>query len=171
MSSVSWKAVRQAAKAGGGIPEVEHNLILDDVKGYTSAKGAEGLKFRFRVEDGDYKGALVSHNPTIQLDYPGLVAQFIQDLAIMGVPENMLTDDKGMDEIAAIIMQQPRRCRAKTEVNEFNGNKSNRVKGGLMSATGSSSGSFTIAPPPPPPTAPKPFSAPAPVAPDSVPAF
>lgn len=170
MSSVNWSAVKQAAKAGGGIPETEHNLILDDVKAFISAKDAEGLKFRFRVEDGDYKGALVSHNPTIQLEYPGLVAQFIKDLEVMGVPENMLTGDRGMDEISAMIMQQPRRVRAKTEVNEWNGNKFNRVKGGLMSTTGASSGGFTITPPPPPPQAPPVFAVPVPPVPaDAVP--
>ena len=169
MSSVDWNAVRQVAKSGGGIPEAEYNVILDKVDGFTTQKGAPGLKIKFRVEDGEYKGAMVAHNPTIQLDYPGLVAQFLNDLAILGIPEHMLTPDKDMDEIAAVIMQQPRRARVRTEVNEYQGNKSNRVKGGLMSPVGSSSGSFSITPPPTPPTSSG--FAPAPVVADNPPPF
>ena len=156
MGSVDWAAVKQAAKAGGGIPEGEYNLVLDDVKGHVSGSGAEGLKFRFKVEDGAYKGATVGHTPTIQLEYPGLVKQFMDDLEVVGIGNGVLGHQE-MDEIAAMISAQPRRVRANVEAREWQGRTTNRVKGGLLSAAGTANGAFSIAPPPV--AAPAPFIA------------
>lgn len=150
MSSVDWNAVKQTAKAGGTVPEGTYNLILENAVGYESGKGAPGIKFRFKVEDGEYKGAVFTHQPTIQLEYPGLTASFLRDLAAVGVPDGFLVGEKQMDEVAAFIMQQPRRVRADLIVDEYNNTKSNKLKKytNLMPAVGSSNGAFTIAPPP-----------------------
>lgn len=164
MSSVSWSAVRKTAKAGGSIPEDTYNLVLESATAYVSGKGNSGIKYRFKVEDGEWKGATVSHMPVISLENAGMAVRFMEDLATLGVPDNFLTDERDMDEVAALINSQPRRCRAETEVSEYNNVKSNKVKGftTLLPAIGAGGASFSIAPPPVAPAAPPSFAPPAP---------
>ena len=161
MSTVSWNTVRQTAKAGGTIPEDTYNLVLTDAKPYVSGKGNAGIRFTFKVEDGEWRGALVKHQPTINLEQPGMTANFLEDLEVMGVTEGFLVDDREMDEVAAFILSQPRRCRAATEVNDFGNQKTNKVKSftSLQPAMGAGGGSFSITPPTV--SAPPPFAAPA----------
>lgn len=149
MSSVDWNAAKKIAKAGADIPEAEYNLILSDAKAYVaSTDQSNGIRFTFKVEDGEYKGAVVKHSPTLKLDSAGAVVSFLTDLSVLGVPDSMLTGTREMEEIVAVILQQPRRCRAATQVNEYNGSKSNQLKRftNLMPAVGASPGGFSIAP-------------------------
>ncbi len=165
MSSVDWNAAKKIAKAGADIPEAEYNLILTDAKAYVaSTDQSPGIRFTFKVEDGEYKGAIVKHAPTLKLDRPEFVVRLLTDLSVLGVPDQMLTGNREMEEIVAIIMQQPRRCRAATAVNDFNGSKSNQIKpfSTLMPAVGASpgGGGFSIAPASAVQTASAPFIAP-----------
>lgn len=162
MSSVSWNAVRQTVKTGGHIPEATYNLVLDTAKAYVSGAGNAGIRYQFKVEDGEWKGSIVKHQPVLNLENPGQTIRFMHDLEIMGVPDNFLTEDRDMDEVAAFINSQPRRCRADVKPDEFNNTKSNKVGfNGLQPAIGAGGGSFTIVPPPVAASAPS-FSPPAP---------
>lgn len=134
MSTVDWNSVRQRAKAAADIPPANYELVLDNAEGGETSKGAPSLKLRFKVTSGPYAEATVFGNMSLQMEYPGLVHQFLADLEGLGI--NTASNPGDMNQIAAALMQAQPIVTADVENNTYNGRVSNRIKGGTIRRKG-----------------------------------
>lgn len=117
MSVLPWQDIRTAMKEGNGktrVPDGQYDCKIASTELGQTSGGYEKVRARFVVLSGPYEGGSIFMDFVVTVDKPGGLSMLGERLAVLGITEDMLTDDLKMAGLATMMIGRTAQLRLGT---------------------------------------------------------